>query len=95
MPERKGEKPRRSLSVSIAAVFLTYIGFPIVFFGSIIVARKILENEVIDYVIGPHAYENGLRIVGRHGDLTDGRRLPNGWSVFVNAAPFFVRCPHG
>jgi hypothetical protein len=75
------------------AVLLTYVGLPIVFFGSVKIAFKIVENPVIISLYGPQAYANGLRVVGRQGQLSDGRRLPYGWNLALGFGAYVLSMP--
>jgi hypothetical protein len=60
------------------------------------VAAKILQRPLLTYLYGTAQYEHGLRIVDKHGKLSNGQRLPTGWNVaysigiYLSIVPFFI-----
>lgn len=72
---------------------LIYVGLPVVGFGSLKIAHKILQRPVISSLYGSQAYANGLRVVGRQGQLSDGRRLSVGWNYTLAVGAFVLSMP--
>ena len=72
---------------------LAYGLLAVLFFASSHIVYAHLERPIISYVYGSQAYSSGLRIVGRNGILSDGRRLPIGWNGARAIGSFVLSMP--
>jgi hypothetical protein len=52
------------------------IGLIIVCLGSAKIASNLLQRQFIDSLYGQGAYAHGLHMVGKNGQLSDGRQMP-------------------
>jgi hypothetical protein len=84
---------RLSTPAVCAALILAYSVLVVLFFSTCTFAYKHLERPIIDCIYGSQAYAAGLRIVGRHGELSDGRRLPTIWSAARGLGSYIVSMP--
>jgi hypothetical protein len=75
------------------ALLLTFVGFPVVGEISSRVTYEIVQRPVLNSVYGPGSYAHGLRVVGKHGELSDGRRLPEGWNTVLAIGTFVLTSP--
>ena len=92
--ERPGRRPRPpGLAFGCLALVLTYVGLPAVFYGSFTLASGLLQRAVINIEFGPQAYAGGLRMVGPHGQMNDGRRLPAGLMAVLMIGTYLVVMP--
>ena len=75
---------------------VAYLSVAPVFLGSMLFFYNCLQRPVLVHLYGQQAYHDGLRIVGRQGQLSDGRRIPEPWDSivafgsFVASAPFWM-----
>jgi hypothetical protein len=79
--------------MSCLVILLTYVGLPVVFFGSVKVVWNMLQRPVIESLYGTQAYTNGIRVVGRQGQLSDGRSLPPGWNLGMAIGAYVLSMP--
>jgi hypothetical protein len=75
------------------ALLLTFVGFPVVGEISFHVAYQIVERPILNSIYGPGSYANGLRVVGKHGELSDGRQLPRGYNIVLGIGTFILMLP--
>src|SRR3954468_6044656 len=66
---------------------------PVVFFGSCKIAFDLGQRVIVSSLYGSQEYASGLRVVGRHGELNDGRRLSKGWFAFLSIGSFVASLP--
>lgn len=87
--------PRRhhSKRLGCLVLLLTYVGLPIVLFESVKVAFNILERPAIEALYGTQAYTEGLRVIGRQGQLSNGRHLTVGWNYTLAIGAFVLSMP--
>ena len=92
--QRPSRQPRPpGVAFGCLAVVLTYVGLPALFYGSFTLANGLLQRAVINIEFGPHAYAGGLRMVGPHGEMNDGRRLPAGLMAVLMIGTYLVVMP--
>jgi hypothetical protein len=60
------------------------VGLLFVIFGSGKVATSLLQPTFIDSLYGTGAFAHGLRLVGKHGQLSDGRQMPADMHFFFS-----------
>lgn len=70
----------RSRTLGCLGLLLTVIGLPVVGGVAVRVAYRIAEPPVLDMLYGAGTYAKGVRVVGKHGELSDGRRIPESWN---------------
>ena len=85
--------PQVKFHIGCLALLLSFVGLPMVFFESVKIAHNILQQPVISSLYGSQAYANGLRVTGRQGQLSDGRRLPSGWNTTLGFCAFILSMP--
>ena len=88
----KSPVPRRKARKT-ALGCLGMLLLPVVFLGSCGIAFAVGQRVVVSSVYGSEEYTSGLRVVGRHGELSDGRRLPSGWFAFLSIGSFVASLP--
>ena len=75
---------------------IAYLSLFLIAFGFWTFFYNCLQRPVLVHLYGQQAYHDGLRIVGRQGQLYDGRRIPEPWDSivafgsFVASAPFWM-----
>jgi len=89
-PPTRNKVPR---TIGCLALLLTYVGLPAVAFSSLKIADKMLQPLFIGSLYGSQAYVDGLRVIGRQGQLSDGRRLPQGWNLALGFCTFVLSIP--
>ena len=75
------------------ALLLAYVGLPVVGIISLKTTYTILERPIVSMVYGSDSYAKGLRVVGKNGQLSDGRRLPGGWFASLAIGSFIMAMP--
>ena len=80
-------------AVGCLILVLAWGGFVLVFVVSFRIAFHLLERPAITQLYGAQAYAGGLRVVGRQGQLSDGRRLPGSWNVLLGLGAFIASLP--
>ena len=79
--------------VDCLILIVAYVGMVVTLFGSCKVAYSLLQRPVVEELYGPQSYADGLRVVGRQGQLSDGRRLPDVWNLALGLGTFLLSLP--
>jgi hypothetical protein len=90
-PSRRPKPP--GLAFGCLALVLTFVGLPAVCYGSFKLANGLLQRAVINIEFWPQAYAGGLRMVGPHGQMSDGRRLPAALMAVLVIGTYLVVMP--
>jgi hypothetical protein len=79
--------------VGCLVLIVAYGGLVVLFFGSQKLVFAYLQKPVLVHLYGPQAYSDGLRVTGRQGQLSDGRRLQSGWYYWLCVGSFLGSVP--
>ena len=74
-------------------LWIALAGLVVLTFVSLRVAFIVIQRPLITHVYGPNSYSTGLRVVGRHGELSNGQRLPGDWTFALNVGVFAATLP--
>ena len=94
MTGRRDPEIRHSPSTAAGclAIVLTLGVVPVGFF-SLRVAARVVQAPIIDALYGPDAHAHGLHVIGRQGQLSNGKRLPTGWNMALAFFTFLLSMP--
>jgi len=85
---------KRQHELPIAVLLLVYfIALPLSVFFTARAGSSLIHRFTLDHTFGPGTYASGVRIVDKHGRLSDGRILsgvPRFLNGFANVALFFT-----
>ena len=89
MDDEKGKLARQAENPGRGCLtVLVFVGLTLVFIGGAMRSYEALQRPIINGLYGPDALPNGLRVVGRSGQLSDGRRLSGGWFAMLALGSF-------